>query len=203
MASLRERKRDRTRSEFVVAALDLVESKGFADTTVDEIADRAMLSPATFFRYFGNKGEVFFPGLPEWLEVLRSTLATELAEHPPWEAVTHSIRVTTTGFVEQDPALAARLVRLWMTEPALRARYMEYADAWEKTIAQAVADSSGSDTATDAYAAAVAVAAIGAFRIAAEHFSSRNENFLAHFETALELMGNGLVAPPASPRRRA
>lgn len=197
MASLRERKRDRTRTEFVLAALDLVESTGFAETTVDEIADRAMLSPATFFRYFGNKGEVFFAGLPEWLEVLRSTLATELADHPPWEAVTRSIRFTTTGFVEQDPALAARLVRLWMTEPALRARYMEYADTWERTIAETVADSSGTDPATDAYAAAVAVAAIGAFRIAAEHFSSRPENFLGYFETALDLMGNGLAAAPA------
>lgn len=103
MASLRERKRDRSRDDFVRAALDLFETNGFAETTIQEIADRAVLSTSTFFRYFGTKEEVLFARVPELREVLRTVLADELTEHPPWEAVKRSVRLTTRGFVEHDP----------------------------------------------------------------------------------------------------
>ena len=198
MASLRERKRNRSRDDFVLAALDLFETKGFAETTVEEIADRAMLSPSTFFRYFGTKEDVLFAALPESLEVFRPALASELAEHPPWEAVTRAVRLTTRGFVEQDPALTARILPLWMNEPALRARYMDYADAWEREIVRAVTESQGTDSATDVYARTIAVASIGAFRIAAERFSADDENVLERFEAALKLVGAGLARSSAA-----
>jgi AcrR family transcriptional regulator len=181
-------------------ALDLFESKGFAETTVDEIADHAVLSPSTFFRYFGTKEDVLFPGIAELLEVLRATLPAALAEHPPWEAVTHSVRITTGGFVEQNPALVARAVKLWMTEPSLRARYGEHAVSWERAIVEAVTTAEGTDPATDAYAAALAVAAVGAFRIAIEQFISVGGDLTDHFDAVLELMGHGLRTQ-RTPRR--
>ena len=50
--SLRERNRARTRLEIETAALELMERQGYQATTVDEIARRAGVSAATFFRYF-------------------------------------------------------------------------------------------------------------------------------------------------------
>jgi AcrR family transcriptional regulator len=197
VASLRERKRDRSRDEFVRAALDLFESKGFAETTIHEIADRAVLSTSTFFRYFGTKEEVLFARVPELRQVLKSTLASELAEHPPWEAVKRSVRVSTRGFVEHDPALAVRSLNLWVTEPALRSRYLEVADSWERAIIETVTASNETSPANDAYAAALAVAAVGAFRIALEAFSTHGQDLVEHFDSMLELMGRGLETPPA------
>jgi hypothetical protein len=76
---------------------------------------------------------------------------------------------------------------------------------WEQAIVEAVTTAEGTDPATDTYAAALAVAAIGSFRIAIERFGSHEEVF-ERFEATLELMGQGLTARPKAdksrPRRR-
>jgi AcrR family transcriptional regulator len=192
MASLRERKRD----HFVHSALELFESKGFEETTIDEIAERAMQSRSTFFRHFGTKEDVLFAGLAEFLELLRETLARELEVNPPWEAVTNAVRVTSGGFLEQDPEHATRLLKLWMTVPALRARYMEHADRWERAIVEAVTAAEGNGPATATYAAALAVATVGAFRVASESVTAVDGDVLEKFEATLALMGDGLATPP-------
>jgi AcrR family transcriptional regulator len=55
-AGLRERKKIRTRETIRRAAAQLIDGKGCANTTVEQIADAAEVSPATFFRYFPTKG---------------------------------------------------------------------------------------------------------------------------------------------------
>lgn len=62
--SMRARRRERTRDEIARAALDLIGSKGYGDTLVDEIAAKALISPRTFYRYFPAKEDAFFHGLP-------------------------------------------------------------------------------------------------------------------------------------------
>ena len=53
--SRRERKKDETRERIARAALALFVEKGFAATTVDEIAQRADVAKGTFFNYFPRK----------------------------------------------------------------------------------------------------------------------------------------------------
>jgi AcrR family transcriptional regulator len=198
MTSHRQRKRDHSRDEFVRAALDLFETQGYAETTIQQIADQAVLSTSTFFRYFGAKEEVLFARIPELRETLISTLANELTEHEPWDAVKRSVRLTTRGFVEHDPALAVRGLNLWVTEPALRARYLEVADSWEQAIIDTMTASNARNAVDNAHAAAYAVAAVGAFRIALEAFSTHGQNLVEHFDLMLELMGQGLQTSPAN-----
>jgi hypothetical protein len=107
------------------------------------------------------------------------------------------VRITTRGFVEHDPALAVRSLNLWVTEPALRARYLEVADSWEQAIIETITASSAGSAASDAYAAALAVAAVGAFRIALEGFSTHGQDLVEHFDAMLDLMGRGLQTQPA------
>lgn len=49
-----------SRGRLESAAVELFEVKGFAATTVPEIAERAGLTTRTFFRYFADKREVLF-----------------------------------------------------------------------------------------------------------------------------------------------
>ncbi|MEW1780034.1 TetR family transcriptional regulator [Streptomyces sp. NPDC086777] len=50
------------RERLESAALDLFVENGFDETTVAQIADRAGLNRATFFRHFADKREVLFGG---------------------------------------------------------------------------------------------------------------------------------------------
>jgi len=56
--SRRERNKLRTRSRILQAARDLFMERGVVGTTVDELADAADVSRATFFNYFASKTAV-------------------------------------------------------------------------------------------------------------------------------------------------
>jgi AcrR family transcriptional regulator len=60
MATRRERgtKRQRTRAALVAAALDLMSEKGFAATSLDEIAARAGMTKGAIYSNFASKAEL-------------------------------------------------------------------------------------------------------------------------------------------------
>jgi AcrR family transcriptional regulator len=59
-SGLRERKKAATRRALIDAAADLFQRKGFAETTIAEIAEAADVSTRTFFGYFASKEEILF-----------------------------------------------------------------------------------------------------------------------------------------------
>ena len=58
---LRERKKRQTREAVRCAAFRLFEQFGYPNTTVEQIAAAAEISPRTFFRYFPTKAALLIP----------------------------------------------------------------------------------------------------------------------------------------------
>ena len=75
------------RGRLEQAALDLYVERGFEQTTVAEIAERAGLTERTFFRHFADKREVLFGGAGTLQEFLVSAVADAPESAAPIEAV--------------------------------------------------------------------------------------------------------------------
>src|SRR5436309_1498470 len=68
------------------AAMELYAERGFDQTTVAEIAERAGLTARTFFRHFADKREVLFSGGEELQRRLVEAALAAPAEASPLEA---------------------------------------------------------------------------------------------------------------------
>jgi AcrR family transcriptional regulator len=75
------------RNRLAEAAMDLYAERGFDNTTVAEIANRAGLTERTFFRHFADKREVLFGGSGALHDLLVTTIADAPASMPPIDAV--------------------------------------------------------------------------------------------------------------------
>lgn len=72
------------------AAIDLFAERGYENTTVIDIAQRAGLGKTTFFRHFQDKREVLFGGTATD-ELLVGAIAAAPAKATPFEAVAHAL----------------------------------------------------------------------------------------------------------------
>jgi AcrR family transcriptional regulator len=69
------------------AAMELFLQRGYEQTTVADIAERAGLTSRTFFRYFADKREVLFAGSDELERALVDAVESAPAGAPPMAAV--------------------------------------------------------------------------------------------------------------------
>jgi AcrR family transcriptional regulator len=76
------------RGRLEKAALDLFQQRGYAETTVADIAAHAELTERTFFRYFADKREVLFSGAKELERGIVERIAGAHPDLPPLAAVT-------------------------------------------------------------------------------------------------------------------
>lgn len=84
---LRERKKQRTRDAIVRAAHELFVERGFAATTVSQIAEAAEVSRGTLFAYFASKDDIVFSDMAETREALEQALAMRVAGGSALEAL--------------------------------------------------------------------------------------------------------------------
>src|SRR6266446_4741412 len=94
------------RGRLAQAALELYGERGFDQTTVAEIADRAGLTERTFFRHFADKREVLFWGQGALRELLVSTVASAPESAAPIDAVAAALQAA--GAVLQERRDGAR-----------------------------------------------------------------------------------------------
>ncbi|MFB4310741.1 TetR family transcriptional regulator [Actinomadura sp. GTD37] len=120
---LRERKKLRTRRAIQDHALRLFGEQGYDETTVEQIAAAAEISPSTFFRYFPTKEDVVVTD--EYDPIMAQVIRDQPPGVPPIEALRAMLREMLPQLYATDlEALKTRL-RLTADVPALRGRTFE------------------------------------------------------------------------------
>jgi AcrR family transcriptional regulator len=185
---LRERKRTRTRLMIQTEALRLFAEKGYAQTTVEEIADAAAISPRTFFRYFPSKEDVVL-----WDEY--DPLALELLEarpvdEPLLETFRAVIRETLGGLYRRDPERLLTRIRLAAIVPEVRARFLDAQTHGVEELAEQLAEKRGARV--DALTLQVAASAmIATISVACDIWQSGGgkADLLALFDDVTDALG--------------
>src|SRR4051794_1520267 len=95
------------RGRLAQAALDLYSERGFEQTTVAEIADRAGLTERTFFRHFADKREVLFAGSAQLQALVVDAVAGAPDTATPIDAAAAGIEAAA-GFLEQGRDYASK-----------------------------------------------------------------------------------------------
>ena len=100
------RPRTSSRSTIEDAAIELFFENGYARTTIDQIAQRAGVSRATFFNYFEAKSDLLWVELDAAIERLSAELAAAPAGVPPLAAVREAMLRVASGIGSDRVPLA-------------------------------------------------------------------------------------------------
>ena len=190
---LRERNKLRTRQEIADATIRLAADRGLEHVTVEQIAAAADVAPRTFFRYFDSKEDALLADHPERLELLREMLKSRPASEGPLTAVRGAI-LDVAGDLEEHRELMLCKVQLMENNPTLRGRSLEMMGDLERMIAEALAERSGVDLATDFRPLVIAGAVCTAMRVAIDRWGAMGGtgDLTAMVESALDLLDGGL-----------
>lgn len=131
------RKRARTKMAIESAALDLFAEHGYEETTVEQIAARAEVSKATFFRYFGSKGDVIFGAPDDRNRNLVGAIVARPASEDPMTAVRRALRESWLPTVDLDRTV--RQTRAARSSPLLRGLSFDLAMRWQADVSGAIA----------------------------------------------------------------
>ena len=187
---LRERKKARTRALIQAEALRLFREQGYDDTSIEQIAEAAEVSPSTVFRYFPTKPDlVIYDDLDErMIEAFR--------DQPPEmgvvEALRRSFRESFGAIMAQELKTQLERERLLRTVPELQSAMLgEFARTIQE-IAGMMSERSGRPADDDqvlALAGAVVGVAIAAWYGAGEPEDAAR--FIERIDLGLGLLETG------------
>jgi AcrR family transcriptional regulator len=196
----RERKKTRTRDDLVAAATELFATNGYDNTTIDEITDRADVSPRTFFRYFASKEDVLFPA-----DLRAEPLLSALADQPKSSNDLEAIRDVYLAQIPYDDATVRNVLLLKKairSTPALEGRDLALQHQFCDHLAVAVARRNGLDQPDD-HAQMVAALAQVVIRLAFDRWADTDgrEDLATLLRHRFDLVDQ-IFAPASSPAGR-
>jgi AcrR family transcriptional regulator len=182
---LRERKKARTRTSIQEQALRLFREQGYADTTVEEIADAAEVSPTTVYRYFPTKPDlVIYDDLDE---PMMAALRSQPRELSAVQAMRQAITGVFGGTIGNALQLQRQRADLIRAEPELRAAMLDELARSMGMMADVLGERSGRP-ADDDEVLALSGAVVG-LTIAA-WFASEGDSWIQQF---LERIDRGIA----------
>ncbi|WP_042378185.1 TetR family transcriptional regulator [Streptacidiphilus melanogenes] len=109
------------RGRLAQAALDLYVERGFDQTTVAEIAERAGLTERTFFRHYADKREVLFDGSAMLQQLMVDAAAAAPDDASPLEATAAAL-VAVGEMFDERREFARRRHSVIVANPELQER---------------------------------------------------------------------------------
>jgi AcrR family transcriptional regulator len=197
-SSPRERRKARTMRLIQSEALRLFAGQGYDQTTIEEIADAADISPRTFFRYFPTKEDVVL--WDEYDEVALEMLEQRPAGESPSETMRSVTRQTIDGLYRHDPERLLARHRLMFGVPAIRARFLEFTRTGVRLLAERFAAERGLPD-DDLKVQLTAIAIIDAAGVAFDRWqqSGGEADLLALFDQATDALIDGVAELRRSP----
>ncbi|HEY6760492.1 MAG TPA: TetR family transcriptional regulator [Baekduia sp.] len=195
---LRERKKEQTRRAIEDAAFRLFEDRGYAATTVADIAEAADIAPRTFFAYFPSKEAVVFGDSDEMFAALEAQMRDRRPGQNVFEALRAWIGELIDGEMHGDTdrdSLRRCLVR---DNEALASHERHIMGRFESLIAENVAIDLG-DEPDDLQPRLVAAAAIAALmamqpKDPQDHHKGIDEEGMAQLDDAFAFLRGGIAA---------
>lgn len=206
----RDRKKQTTRLALKAAALDLVAERGFANVTVEDIAEAADVSVRTFFNYFPSKEAAVLGEDPEIVEAMCARLLALPAELSPLQAV-RTVLFDRMRAIGTDIDLSGEGHEVWFrrlalvrSQPEVLSAYSKHLTGLEQALTDALVRRLGGDERERIYAAIVTASAMGAMRVVAKSWCGvgGSASLLQLASFAFGLLESGLGAPPPPPARR-
>jgi AcrR family transcriptional regulator len=141
ITGLRERKKRKTREALAQAGAELFVNRGYADTTLADIAEAADVSTRTIFAYFGGKEEILFAA---WQRMC-SDFARALASRPDGQDAIATWRDYVLSSRVEKTELDRRLDQVIAGDERLSGRYRARLITMQEVLASAIARDLGSD----------------------------------------------------------
>ena len=183
---LRERKKAAAMHRIQSAALELFSTAGYDNVTIEQIADRADVSPSTVDRYFVLQDEHD--------DLLMSTVAGALADGARLlDALREAVRAIAEEHFVRDRQATVQRVRLYFEVPALRSAASTLVAELIDKLARTLEDSGRADYADGLIASSAVISGLLAaawnwYREGAE------DPFTVYADAALDVLAEKLAA---------
>ena len=189
--SLRERKKLRTREAIRREAYRLFAEQGYEQTTIDQIAEAAEVSPSTFFRYYPTKEDVVI------VDDYDSALGDALRARPAGEPIMASIRGALADslgrIIDADRDELLLRTRLSFNDPAIRARSWDEQQRSQDALAAVIVERTGrAPDDIEVHCAAAAIIAVSAAVV--RHWVERDgaPDLVGLYDPAFRMLAEGL-----------
>jgi AcrR family transcriptional regulator len=146
---------------LVVAALELFAERGYDQTTVVDVAERAGVTERTFFRYFTDKREVLFAAGHVWEDQIIAGIEDADPSLAPLDVVVAGL-VAGASLLDEGRAFAVRRAAVLAATPSLQERELLKLTK----LAEAITLTLGKRGVADFDAQLAAETGVAAFRVA-------------------------------------
>jgi len=197
------------RERLAEAAFALFDERGYEQTTVDDITERAGLGRTTFFRHYRSKDDVIFPDHDRMLEEIAERLRTT-SQRTALAAVSDAVRLVLLHYLAEGDlarhryALTSRVPALRDREIATVARYQrlfrEFIAAWLSDTSVQDAPDSGTGDLPALRAELMAAAVVAAHNhILRRWLRGESADPIREVDDALRLVIGVFTAPAGAP----
>lgn len=186
--------RDERRAQLIDVAMDVFAENGYAQTTMDEIAQRAAVSKPVLYQHFENKRDLFFTLIDYQFNTLRDNVTSHMQSVDPDsetadEEHAYQAVLGVFEFVADPRGLYRLILDTSMEDPEeLEARNDQFVSEMVEFVSPYILDNSTLDPASSKFITRgiASVVLFLATQWAQEHSANNDAEQVIPLETAVE-----------------